>query len=222
MTWGFYFRLSIKNFGTGVILSGKDWCSRGSQSSECSKSTGIRFYSPRQQTHPLLHYLRLGSLLHIWKLWVVEPGRVLLSGFKCGSFAINSLLMFHHLSHYESWGETQRTWSEKSIVIQSAEDLLYFHLLIMTWSLLLTCLLHCLDWNELSLRPYMLENGFIELPMTLKSHFPLKRHRNIVLFICCNHNIKIWLLLSLEICIHTNIITYISPCFVPGFHWSTC
>lgn len=100
---------------------------------------------------------------------------------------------------------------KKSIVIQSAEDLLYFHLLIMTWSLLLTYLVHCLDWNRLSLRPSMLENGFIELPMTLKSHFPLKRHRNTVLFICCNRNIKIWLLLSLEICIHTNTIIYIFP-----------
>lgn len=123
---------------------------------------------------------------------MVELGLVLLSGFKWGSFAINSLLTFHHLSHYVSQGETWRTWSKKkSIVIQSAEDLLYFHLLVTTWSLLLTYLLHCLDRNELSLGPCTLENGFIELPMTLKSHFPLKRPRNIVLFMSCNHNIKI-------------------------------
>lgn len=70
---------------------------------------------------------------------------------------------------------------------------------------------------SLSLRPCMLENGFIELPMTFKYHFPLKRHRNIVLFICCNHNIKIWLLLSLEICIHTNKIVSVSPCVVQAF-----
>lgn len=129
--------------------------------------------------------------------------------------------MFHHLSHYESQGEMRRIWSRKSIVTQSAEDLLYFHLLIMTWSVLWTHLLLCLGWNELSLEAFMLENGFIELPMTLKSHFPLKRHRNIVLFMCCNQNIKIWLLLSLEVCIHTNAITSLCPCVVAGFHWST-
>lgn len=139
-----------------------------------------------------------------------------------GGLAINSLLIFHHLNHYESQGEMRRIWSRKSIVTQSAEDLLYFHLLIMTWSLLWTHLLLCLDWNELSLGACMLENGFIELPMTLKSHFPLKRHRNIVLFMCCNQNIKIWLLLSLEVCIHANTIISICPCVVPGFHWSTC
>lgn len=126
------------------------------------------------------------------------------------------------MNHYESQGEMRRIWSRKSIVTQSAEDLLYFHLLIMTWSLLWTHLLLCLDWNELSLGACMLENGFIELPMTLKSHFPLKRHRNIVLFMCCNQNIKIWLLLSLEVCIHANAIISICPCVVPGFHWSTC